>query len=390
MLLAIVVVSYADRDSSSNPITIGGPMVVSGAKLSQRGPNLVLTLFTTGRWKTSQLAVSKNRFLCLGLQRKGSTASEKQICVYGKRGSDKVSLRVARLNKEGVPVSVPNSRIKASINRFDSRSIKAQFRPEQAGIRPGSYRWRIVSRWSGPKCKKAPTDRKICGDRFPRNNAARIDLRKVQLVGCKRRGASMSTNGPRNQKRVALTFDDGPSRYTPKILRILRKYGAKATFFVWGSQTTGRENMLNREMKDGHEIGNHSWNHHKLPKLKELRTTNKSLRRITGFKPCLFRPPYRVFDNKLISNVKRADMNMILWDVDPHDWRTPGSMAIANGILNNTQPGSIVLMHDGGGPRDQTVAALPRVLKKLRSRGYRFVTVSELLGYRDIWNIDKK
>ena len=83
-------------------------------------------------------------------------------------------------------------------------------------------------------------------------------------------------------------------------------------------------------------------------------------------------------------------MNMILWDVDSKDWQRPGAKAIATGILNNTQPGSIVLMHDGGGPRDQTVAALPRVLKKLRSRGYRFVTVSELLGYRDIWNIDNK
>lgn len=384
ILFAVVFAPYPNRSSKTPEVTREGPLRIKSARLVQSGPELVLKIKTNGNWQPSQISRSSNRYLCTRFLHEKKQKELVQICVEDRRRSDKVTLRLTGIKKNGDIIS--SRRLKASIKRPSASSISASFKPAQADITPGTSRWWVVTRWSGKKCKNAPSFIKVCGDRFPETGTARINVRKAKKVSCKWSGELLYLNGPRNVKQVALTFDDGPSIYTQQILRLLSKYKAKATFFVWGVRTNGRESVLRQFLERGHEIGNHSWNHHQLPKYKELSVTNKNFRRMSGFKPCLFRPPYRVYDRKLLAAAKRAGMQTILWDVDSQDWQRPGAKSIANTVLKDTQAGSIILMHDGGGPRNQTVTALKRILKQLRARDYRFVTVSELLGNSVVWD----
>ncbi len=116
-----------------------------------------------------------------------------------------------------------------------------------------------------------------------------------------------------------------------------------------------------------------------------MRETSRRIKHATGFAPCLFRPPGGAFDSRVVSDARSLGMSTVIWDVDPRDWSTPGSGAIYSRVVSATRPGSIVLMHDGGGNRSQTVAALPKIVHTLRHRGYRFVTVTRLLRQRTIW-----
>jgi peptidoglycan/xylan/chitin deacetylase (PgdA/CDA1 family) len=198
------------------------------------------------------------------------------------------------------------------------------------------------------------------------------------------------TNGPRTRRAVALTFDDGPGQYTGRVLDVLKRTGAKATFFVLGQLVTTGE-LLRRALREGHAIGNHSFNHANLSGggMGQMTSTNAAIRRTTGYTPCLFRAPYGAVSGLLIGQARSLGMLTIQWDVDPRDWSRPGSGAIMAGrpasaarVLSAVHPGSIVVMHDGGGPRDQTLAALPGMIATLQRRGYRLVTVPELLGLR--------
>ena len=204
-------------------------------------------------------------------------------------------------------------------------------------------------------------------------------------IGCKRGGDAFRTNGPRTKKVVALTFDDGPSIYTTQVISVLVKQKAKGTFFVLGQNVPGSERQLQRELALGFEIGNHSFNHPQYPAAGQLSRTTERIQRAANYTPCLFRPPYGAVNRSLIGRARAQRMMTINWDVDPRDWATPGSGAIYSRIVNNTRPGSIILMHDGGGPRGQTVAALPNVIRTLRVRGYELATVSELLGHKFVY-----
>jgi peptidoglycan-N-acetylglucosamine deacetylase len=204
-------------------------------------------------------------------------------------------------------------------------------------------------------------------------------------TGCRRGGPPFRTNGPRNRKVVALTFDDGPSPYTVQVIRILVRERAKGTFFVLGNQIPGYERQLQRELAYGFEIGDHSFSHPQFPSSAQLSRTRDRIKRATGFTPCLFRPPYGAVDRALIGRARALGMMTINWDVDPRDWSTPGTSAIYSRVVSATRPGSIILMHEGGGPRGQTVAALPSIIRTLRARGYKFATVSELLGHKFVY-----
>jgi peptidoglycan/xylan/chitin deacetylase (PgdA/CDA1 family) len=125
--------------------------------------------------------------------------------------------------------------------------------------------------------------------------------------------------------------------------------------------------------------------HENFPSRASMDETADRIQAATGFRPCLFRPPGGAYDSRVVSDAHSLGMTTVLWDVDPTDWKRPGADAIYSRVVSNTQPGSIVLMHDGGGDRSQTVAALPRIIHTLRERGYRFATVSHLLGQRTIW-----
>jgi peptidoglycan-N-acetylglucosamine deacetylase len=197
-------------------------------------------------------------------------------------------------------------------------------------------------------------------------------------------GVTCPTAASAPAKTVALTFDGGPSGYTPKIERILqRKGGIKATFFWVGSRIAGYEKVVRRVDRRGHEIANHTWTHPHLTRLStgaihsQLARTNRRLTRLTGERPTLFRPPYGDVNRKVRRIARRLGLRTVLWGADSIDWMSD-CQAIVRRVAARVRNRTTVLLHDGGGNRTATVCALPRIIRNLRSRGYRFVTVSEL------------
>jgi peptidoglycan/xylan/chitin deacetylase (PgdA/CDA1 family) len=187
------------------------------------------------------------------------------------------------------------------------------------------------------------------------------------------------------RKLVALTFDGGPSGYTPKIDRILQRKHVRSTFFWVGSRIDGWERMVKRASRQGHEIANHSWFHDDLTGLPagairhQLARTNRLIARLTGKRPRIFRPPYGAVNPKVRRVAGDLRMRTVTWDVDSVDWTSPGCEQIVAKVRREVRPRAIVLLHDGGGNRTQTVCALPRIIHDLRARGYRFATVSKVL-----------
>jgi peptidoglycan/xylan/chitin deacetylase (PgdA/CDA1 family) len=142
---------------------------------------------------------------------------------------------------------------------------------------------------------------------------------------------------------------------------------------------------MHKVLAQGNEIGNHTLHHEMNPSSGSLAETNRLIRQATGFRPCDFRPPDGRVNQGLIERAKAERLETIDWDVDPRDWTDPGVGAIASNVIRHAHNGSIVVMHDGGGDRSQTVAALAEILPKLRHRGYTFVTVAEVLGHHFIY-----
>lgn len=192
-----------------------------------------------------------------------------------------------------------------------------------------------------------------------------------------------------SHKMVALTFDDGPSSYTNPILKTLRDKETPGTFFVVGNTISGREHLLERMSTRGHEIGNHTWSHPFLTRLssdqvrRELGKTDRAIEhavaQLGGGQPDVFRPPYGHVDSRVQDIASAKGMRTVLWDVDPADSSRPGTSTIVSRVVNGVDAQSIVLLHDGRADRSQTVEAVPRIIRELRARDYRFVTVSEFL-----------
>ncbi|MSW83728.1 MAG: polysaccharide deacetylase family protein [Actinobacteria bacterium] len=187
-------------------------------------------------------------------------------------------------------------------------------------------------------------------------------------------------------KRVALTFDDGPSPYTRGILDTLARFGAHATFFNLGYLVTPTTAAtIRRVVAEGHVIGDHSWDHTdftKLPRAQvraQLVRTNATLSATGAPPPRLFRPPYGAFNPSLLAQIRKAKMLTILWSIDTADYSATDPAEMAQQVLSDIKPGSIILMHDGGGNRTTTSNALPLILKGLKERGYEAVTVPQLL-----------
>lgn len=207
--------------------------------------------------------------------------------------------------------------------------------------------------------------------------------------GCVSHGQATVRHGPAGRRVVALTFDDGPWSDTPAVVATLERFRVPATFFVLGRQVAGRGDLLRRELSDGDALGNHSYSHPDLVRgggaERQLRWTSDAIKRgAAGYRPCVFRPPYGSQNASVRRTARRLGLSTITWDVDPRDWSRPGTAAIVQRVLGNVHNGSIVLMHDGGGPREQTLAALPAIIQGLRRRHFGFVTVPALLGYRAI------
>lgn len=177
---------------------------------------------------------------------------------------------------------------------------------------------------------------------------------------------------------VYLTFDDGPHpKWTPQILDILKRYGARATFYVMGQNVDRYPSITRLAHLRGHSIQNHTWDHPDLTTLSlsafqsQITRTDNEVRAITGYTPKTLRPPYGAINDTVRSRASDMGKKIRLWDVDPFDWDSPGTNVIVSRVLNNVSDGDIVLMHDGG-DQQQTVAALPIILDELKDRGYEF------------------
>jgi peptidoglycan/xylan/chitin deacetylase (PgdA/CDA1 family) len=190
----------------------------------------------------------------------------------------------------------------------------------------------------------------------------------------------------RRRAEVALTFDDGPSQYTRAILRILRRTRAPATFFVIGRWARRYPRLVAAEARDGFEVGDHTETHPFLSLLSpaaqkaQIVQAGDRVRRAGAPYPRLFRAPYGSFDQATLQILGERGLLMVLWSADTKDYSRPGAGKIIYSAVSGGQPGAIILMHDGGGNRSQTVAALPRIILRLRQRGFRLVTVAQLVA----------
>ncbi|KUF11764.1 polysaccharide deacetylase family protein [Pseudoponticoccus marisrubri] len=185
---------------------------------------------------------------------------------------------------------------------------------------------------------------------------------------------------------VGMTFDDGPHpRLTPLLLDMLKARGLRATFYLIGNRVVTWPEIVRRIHEEGHEIGNHSWSHPDLSRksdaqvLSEIDRTTNAIFKVTGRPPVTFRPPYGSFTRRQrLMLYKARNLPTILWSVDPQDWRRPGASAVASRILQGSRPGAIILSHD---IQSGTVKAMPRTLDGLSSRGLKFGTISQMMGW---------
>jgi peptidoglycan-N-acetylglucosamine deacetylase len=206
-----------------------------------------------------------------------------------------------------------------------------------------------------------------------------------RVTGCRGRGTLAYTHGPA-RREVAIGFDDGPAPDTGAFVTMLERNRARATFFMIGEQVSPayRPTLL-RELRDGDVLGDHTFTHPDLVTAggvrEQLQKTIAAIRSLTGYTPCVFRPPYGDYDESVIQTARSLGLATVLWNVDPSDYTLPGTSVIVQRVLEQVQRGSIVISHDGGGPRGQTLAAYPTIIARLRARGYRIVTIPQLLGF---------
>lgn len=191
------------------------------------------------------------------------------------------------------------------------------------------------------------------------------------------------------RQSVALTFDDGPDDvYTPKILDILARYGARATFFLIGSSVERYPAVVKRIVAEGHAVGNHTYFHSNLSRmapwqvLLDLEKAENAFLRVAGRRSALVRPPYGALDPLAVEAVGQKGYRVVLWTVDSLDWRGLAGEAVVKNVLPKLKSGMIVLQHSAGGPDEDlsgTLEALPVIVETLKSQGYRFLTAPEVV-----------
>jgi peptidoglycan-N-acetylglucosamine deacetylase len=196
---------------------------------------------------------------------------------------------------------------------------------------------------------------------------------------------SFVKEGSTRARDVALTFDDGPGPYTPGVLSVLERFHVQATFFVIGEMLRYFSASAVRELHDGDVIGDHTETHPEMATLsahdqhEELFDQIARVELLGGPRPVLFRPPYGSYDPTTMRELHALHLLMVLWSVDTGDYLQPGVSVIVQRALAGAHPGAIILMHDAGGTRTQTIQALPAIIRGLRAKGYHLVTVPELL-----------
>jgi peptidoglycan/xylan/chitin deacetylase (PgdA/CDA1 family) len=365
----------------------GLPLAVSSATLQQRGRELVWRVTLAQPFSPGALARDR-RTLCLLIERPADGTVAGAACLTRPaRHSRAPRLTYARVTARGSgrPRLVP-----ATVTRSSSRELTASFLPAAVGLGYRPVRWQVISTLSGQACTAPHPGAARCFVLFPRSPRL-LELHVPKLVGCVARGPLWVSHGLSRVREIALTFDDGPWYDTGQFLRLLEREHVVATFFQIGDQIGlyGEGGALDRRMlANGDMIGDHTWDHHDVSAggayaAEEIRRAAAAIRDATGgFRPCLFRAPYGDVSTALLELARSLGFTTIQWDVDPRDWARPGVAAIYENVIAHAHDGAIVIQHDGGGDRSQTLAALPYEIGALRRAGYRFVTVTQLLGYQ--------
>jgi peptidoglycan/xylan/chitin deacetylase (PgdA/CDA1 family) len=193
-----------------------------------------------------------------------------------------------------------------------------------------------------------------------------------------------ASSGPGFGNRIAITFDDGPNRgVTERVLAELKKRDLHATFFMIGHNVKAAPDLARRVLDEGHEICNHSYTHPKLSAMSddkvrdELARTQDEIVAATAYRPVWLRPPYGAFRKDQGHLAQEQGLGIMLWSIDPTDWRQPGVEFITNAVVNQARPGSIILCHD---LHPQTADALPGILDRLLERDFEFINISGFLG----------
>jgi peptidoglycan-N-acetylglucosamine deacetylase len=388
--LVLLVAHIASANSAA-----GQPLVVQSTSLTQNGQRLVWQLKMAQPFSPGALARDR-RTLCLLIARADSATATGQLCLAGPRaGQHAPQVLYAPISKG---VSGRAIAIAATVTRGSNSDLTASFTPSAISASYQPLRWQVISTLGAPACSAPVTGLPPAGScqTLSPARATLLNVRTPQLVGCVATGSTFVSRGPSNVKQVALTFDDGPGGSPPTMdfVNLLARYNVPATFFEVGNQISRYDptGKVQREMlADGDMIGDHSWSHPDLAKMSasgvrsQIAMTAAAIKKATGFQPCLFRAPYGSVNSTVINTARSLGFSTIQWDVDPRDWSLPGTSAIISRVLSGTRSGSIVLQHFAGGPRYQTLNALPAEINTLRARGYKFVTVTQMFGYKLIY-----
>jgi len=383
---------------------------IATATVSQAGRDLVLTVRTARPQPLAKLQPRPDTrrasaaYLCFGFAKRkeagasaadgpasagasgaGASAAgtsvsgtETRLCLGGPKAHERVGLvTVDSAEKPLTRASLPVTLRRPKPEELVLSIAAGPTHP--SGLRPGRYRWRVLA--GSGRCEV----RRDCTSTWPPSGASAFRLRPVRAVGCTGGNAELVSAAATERKVVALTFDDGPSEYTDSYLDVLREKDVPATFFEVGQEMPGREATMRRILAEGDEIGDHTMNHVEDPGYAQIAGAAARIQDYTGFKPCLFRPPGGAENSSVVETAGSLGLKTITWDVDPRDWSLPGTAEIYSNVVGNAKPGAIILMHDGGGPRDETLAALPEIIDALRAKGYGFETVSALLGDRILY-----
>ncbi len=357
----------------------------------QQGQQLVWRIGFDRPRGVDHFTLAPEHQLCLRLAQGTHTQLGNELCVVGD-GSDPKGLQLiwARSTPSGMR---KRAKLAATFTAPSTEGLIVAFTPTSAGFRYTTVRWQVMTSIGVARSRCTLGQGVRCRRLMP-IPAGRLRLTTPKLVGCVASGPEWVFDRKTKVKEVALTFDDGPSPEPPAIdfVRRLHQLKAVGTFFEIGDQIStydpgGKAERL--MLQDGDMIGDHTWTHPDMTGLSQsaqraqIRSTAAAIRRATGgFSPCLFRAPYGDVDNELLGLVRSLGMTTIQWDVDPSDWSLPGTAVIVSRVVDGAHPGAIIIQHFGGGPRYETYDALPAEVHDLRARGYKFVTVTQLLGYK--------
>lgn len=396
-LLAALLIGVGSIDAQE------APFAVQSASLSQEGRRLVWSVALSHPFSGAALRRA-GRSLCLLIEGRRGKLSPSRLCVAPPAAKGRpLRLSLAHVRSNGS--LAPPRMIAATVMRTSTGALRASFTPASVGLGYSSLRWQVRSRLDSVGCEPkeaggalgagSPAPEGICESVYP-STPALSRLHAPKLVGCVASGKTLVFGGSSKKREIALTFDDGPWGDPPSIdfVDLLARYHAHATFFEIGDQIGAydRSGAVERRMlADGDTIGDHTWTHPDMVTLaparqrSELELTADAIRRASGFTPCLWRPPYGDSSDPLDTLANSLGFLTISWDIDPRDWSLPGVGKIESAVLDNARNGGIVEMHFGGGPRQQTLSALPDIITTLRKRGYRFVNLAAMLGLRLIY-----